>query len=395
MVDALAPATRAFGKAVAEGASADDALRAGRRRRGRRRGDHPHAGAEGPGELSRAAQRRPRRSRRRLDRPHPRRPPGRRPGRAMTAASRYRGQPVSEGIGVGEIYHGDAPGAAGQDRELGRGRGAGRVRRGRQGPRRARRRAPRARPGPAGRDRRHRRADRGGPGPDRPGAWTRSGQAPTPRTRSARPARRRPRCWPRCPIPTWPSGRATSARWPRPRPTTLPAPPRRRRPREVHPGPPGGRPGRPDQAGRRRAGRRGVGRRRRQLARGDHRPRSRPAHAGRGRPGGTGRRDRAAGDPGRRGGRAGRRPGPPTEVAASRRASRRPDRTGQRRPAARAPREVRTADGQPVTLLCNVASAAETRLGLSGGAAGVGLLRTEIAFTRPRTGRPRPTTWHS
>ncbi len=40
-----------------------------------------------------------------------------------------------------------------------------------------------------------------------------------------------------------------------------------------------------------------------------------------------------------------------------------------------------TADGEPVTLLCNVASAAETRLGLSGGAAGVGLLRTEIAFT--------------
>ena len=40
-----------------------------------------------------------------------------------------------------------------------------------------------------------------------------------------------------------------------------------------------------------------------------------------------------------------------------------------------------TADGQPVTLLCNVASAAETRLGLAGGAAGVGLLRTEIAFT--------------
>jgi phosphoenolpyruvate-protein kinase (PTS system EI component) len=49
--------------------------------------------------------------------------------------------------------------------------------------------------------------------------------------------------------------------------------------------------------------------------------------------------------------------------------------------AARAPREVRTADGALVTLLCNVASAAETRLGLSGGAAGVGLLRTEIAFT--------------
>ena len=47
----------------------------------------------------------------------------------------------------------------------------------------------------------------------------------------------------------------------------------------------------------------------------------------------------------------------------------------------RAPQQVRTADGEPVTLLCNVASATETRLGLSGGAAGVGLLRTEIAFT--------------
>jgi phosphoenolpyruvate-protein kinase (PTS system EI component) len=46
-----------------------------------------------------------------------------------------------------------------------------------------------------------------------------------------------------------------------------------------------------------------------------------------------------------------------------------------------AARDLTTADGQPVTLLCNVASAAETRLGLSGGAAGVGLLRTEIAFT--------------
>lgn len=42
----------------------------------------------------------------------------------------------------------------------------------------------------------------------------------------------------------------------------------------------------------------------------------------------------------------------------------------------------RTADGEAVTILCNVASAAETRLGLAGGAAGVGLLRTEIPFTR-------------
>jgi phosphoenolpyruvate-protein kinase (PTS system EI component) len=46
-----------------------------------------------------------------------------------------------------------------------------------------------------------------------------------------------------------------------------------------------------------------------------------------------------------------------------------------------AARDLTTADGQPVTLLCNVASAAETRLGLAGGAAGVGLLRTEIPFT--------------
>ncbi len=52
------------------------------------------------------------------------------------------------------------------------------------------------------------------------------------------------------------------------------------------------------------------------------------------------------------------------------------------RPAvARIPKQVKTADGEPVTLLCNVASAAETRLGLSAGASGVGLLRTEIAFT--------------
>jgi len=41
----------------------------------------------------------------------------------------------------------------------------------------------------------------------------------------------------------------------------------------------------------------------------------------------------------------------------------------------------RTADGQEITLLCNAASAAETRLGLAAGAAGVGLLRTEIPFT--------------
>ena len=41
----------------------------------------------------------------------------------------------------------------------------------------------------------------------------------------------------------------------------------------------------------------------------------------------------------------------------------------------------RTADGREITVLCNVASAAETRLGLAAGAAGVGLLRTEIPYT--------------
>jgi phosphoenolpyruvate-protein kinase (PTS system EI component) len=45
---------------------------------------------------------------------------------------------------------------------------------------------------------------------------------------------------------------------------------------------------------------------------------------------------------------------------------------------------VPTADGELVAVLCNVASAAETRLGLAGGAAGVGLLRTEIPFTHAR-----------
>ncbi len=40
-----------------------------------------------------------------------------------------------------------------------------------------------------------------------------------------------------------------------------------------------------------------------------------------------------------------------------------------------------TGDGQEITILCNVASAAETRRGLAAGAAGVGLLRTEIPFT--------------
>jgi len=39
-----------------------------------------------------------------------------------------------------------------------------------------------------------------------------------------------------------------------------------------------------------------------------------------------------------------------------------------------------TADGREIAVLCNVASAAETRRGLAAGAIGVGLLRTEIPF---------------
>lgn len=49
-------------------------------------------------------------------------------------------------------------------------------------------------------------------------------------------------------------------------------------------------------------------------------------------------------------------------------------------PAAAGP--ARTADGATVTVLCNVASAAETRRGLAEGAEGVGLLRTEIPFVQ-------------
>ncbi len=40
-----------------------------------------------------------------------------------------------------------------------------------------------------------------------------------------------------------------------------------------------------------------------------------------------------------------------------------------------------TADGQEILVLCNAASAAETRRGLTAGAGGMGLLRTEIPFT--------------
>jgi len=52
---------------------------------------------------------------------------------------------------------------------------------------------------------------------------------------------------------------------------------------------------------------------------------------------------------------------------------------GQRQAQAFGP--ARTADGREITVLCNVASAAETRRGLAAGAEGVGLLRTEIPYT--------------
>ena len=69
------------------------------------------------------------------------------------------------------------------------------------------------------------------------------------------------------------------------------------------------------------------------------------------------------------------------EIAAARAAARAARTAAAAPTCAEASPEVKTADGELVTLLCNVASPAETRLGLSGGAAGVGLLRTEIGFT--------------
>ncbi len=67
-----------------------------------------------------------------------------------------------------------------------------------------------------------------------------------------------------------------------------------------------------------------------------------------------------------------------TELAAARTAAGQQGNSGQQvSPDGRA----WTADGRQVIILCNVASAAETRRGLAAGAAGVGLLRTEIPFT--------------
>ena len=170
-----------------------------------------------------------------------------------------------------------------------------------------------------------------------------------------------------------------------------PAPPEGK----LHPGPPRGGPGRPDPAGGGRAGRRGVG------------SAAEPARTRRSSPAGSAcpcwpgptRQVLAAAagqprDPRRRPGAASlsstlrnsTSPPPGRQVRAAARtrsaAPRRPGRSG-------------TADGEQVTLLCNVASAAETRLGLSGGAAGVGLLRTEIAFIGASGWPRRRITWPS
>jgi phosphoenolpyruvate-protein kinase (PTS system EI component) len=69
------------------------------------------------------------------------------------------------------------------------------------------------------------------------------------------------------------------------------------------------------------------------------------------------------------------------DTATSQRGPRsRPAAAASAAPARTAP--ARTADGREIVLLCNVASAAETRRGLAAGAAGVGLLRTEIPFAQ-------------
>jgi phosphoenolpyruvate-protein kinase (PTS system EI component) len=69
------------------------------------------------------------------------------------------------------------------------------------------------------------------------------------------------------------------------------------------------------------------------------------------------------------------------EPTAAELASANPAARAAPQPSARAAGYARTADGHQVVILCNVASAAETRRGLAEGAAGVGLLRTEIPFT--------------
>ena len=163
----------------------------------------------------------------------------------MTPPSRYRGLPVSDGIGPGPIYLADAPGP-GHDRSSGRGRCAGRLRRGRAA-RRAGCPATRARRGASAASW-NRRTDRRRPrplGPASRGAGRRRRHR-----RVQRPPRPRPPCSPRCPSPSWPSAPVTSARSPRPcrsSPRNQRAPASRG---QVHPGPPRDRPARPHPARR-------------------------------------------------------------------------------------------------------------------------------------------------
>ena len=86
----------------------------------------------------------------------------------MTASSRYRGQPVSEGIGTGEIYLGDAPTGphrSDPDEDDVRAAFAAVARERAALAARLRERGQDLQAGHRG----HRRADRGGPRPDRPG----------------------------------------------------------------------------------------------------------------------------------------------------------------------------------------------------------------------------------
>jgi phosphoenolpyruvate-protein kinase (PTS system EI component) len=72
----------------------------------------------------------------------------------------------------------------------------------------------------------------------------------------------------------------------------------------------------------------------------------------------------------------------PTAPASTVSASTAPDSTVSASTVSASTAPARTADGREIILLCNVASAAETRRGLAAGAAGVGLLRTEIPFAQ-------------
>ena len=121
--------------------------------------------------------------------------------------------------------------------------------------------------------------------------------------------------------------------------------------RGLHPGAARGQPGRPDRAGRGRPGRRGLGGRGRQLARGDHRPRPRPAHDHRGGCRGTGGGGRAA-----RGARRRRRRADDRACCRGRARRSAVPGTGSGRPGIRACRHGGPGD-HPA---CNVASAAET-----------------------------------